>query len=569
MSLKHLFITDKQQLTLNSNLVTSHYSKIVLLNLPSNIQRFVKYFNKMKHTYKYLILFLLGAPLAQAQSFDKASTYSKFIDTKDLAKHLNVLASDEYEGRETGKEGQRKASEYLKNEFQKLGLVPASAAGYKQEYKLKEKVLANRKFSINQRDMQIGDEFMVSKDRLEYSVLSNEIVFVGYGINEGPYNSFKGIDVTNKVIVVIDGEPKVNDQYIINADGSRSKWSDRKYKIEALRKLNPSLIIYIDNNYEKYKSYYKHQLESSTLTLAFKTKNATNVPLVNAGQIIAEELLKANKKIYNKVLESLSKRKTASKPLLLKSTIKLDVNFIEQDVNSDNVLAMVPGSDLQDEYLFITAHYDHIGIIDGKVYNGADDDGSGTVALLEIAQAFMEAKKAGNGPRRNIVFMAVSGEEKGLLGSEYYVNFPVIPLSKTIVDLNIDMIGRFDEAHKEDTNFVYVIGADKLSSELHTINEKAGEFLGIKLDYKFNDPKDPNKFYYRSDHYNFAKNNIPIAFYFNGVHEDYHKEGDEVNKIGFPMLAKRAQLVFYTAWELANRDARIVVDKQNDFTDTK
>jgi hypothetical protein len=523
----------------------------------------------MRKIIPFLLVLLCFAQYASSQNFSTATPFSSFIDVKDLHQHLSILASDEYEGRETGKEGQRKASEYLQTEFQKAGLIPPTADGYKQNFKLKQKVLANRKLSINQREMEIGEEFFVAKDRTEYNILSNEIIFVGYGINEGTYNSFKGIDVANKVVVVIDGEPKIEDNYIINVDGSKSKWSDRKFKIEAIRKLNPSLIIYIDNNYEKYKSYYKHQLESSSLTLAFKNKNATNIPVINAGQIVAEELLKANKKIYNKVLESLSKKKTASKALLLKSTIKLDVQFIEEDVKSDNVLAMIPGTDITDEYLFITAHYDHIGVIDGKVYNGADDDGSGTVALLEIAQAFMEAKKVGKGPRRNIVFMAVSGEEKGLLGSEYYVNFPTIPLSKTIVDLNIDMIGRFDEAHKEDTNFVYVIGADKLSSELHSINEKAAEHVGIKVDYKFNDPKDPNRFYYRSDHYNFAKNNIPIAFYFNGVHVDYHKEGDEVQKITFPMLAKRAQLVFYTAWELANRDKRIVVDKQNDFTDTK
>lgn len=523
----------------------------------------------MKKLILGIAALMCSMQFSNAQSFSNADAYRSFIDTKDLSKHLSILASDEYEGRETGKEGQRKASEYLKNEFQKMGLIPPTASGYQQAFDLKGKVLANRKFSINQRDMIIGDEFMVAKDRTEYNLLSNEVVFVGYGINETSYNSYTGIDVTNKVVVVVDGEPKINDKFIINADGTKSKWSDRKFKIEAIRKLNPSLIIYIDNNFEKYTNYYKHQLESNSLTLAFKNKNATNVPVLNAGQLVAEELLKANKKIYNKVLDKLSKSKSAPKPLVLKSTIKLDVQFLEQDVQSDNVLAMIPGTDLNEEYLFITAHYDHIGVIDGKVYNGADDDGSGTVALLEIAQAFMEAKKAGKGPRRNIVFMAVSGEEKGLLGSEYYVNYPVIPLSKTIVDLNIDMIGRFDEAHKNDTNFVYVIGADKLSSELHTINEKAAEHVGIKVDYTFNDPKDPNRFYYRSDHYNFAKNNIPIAFYFNGVHADYHKDGDEVHKITFPMLAKRAQLVFYTAWELANRDKRIVVDKQNDFPDTK
>jgi Zn-dependent M28 family amino/carboxypeptidase len=271
------------------------------------------------------------------------------------------------------------------------------------------------------------------------------------------------------------------------------------------------------------------------------------------------------KKSISKISSKLQSAKIAHKALKLKSTLKVNIEFISQDVFSENVLAYVPGSEKPEEYIFITAHYDHIGASNGEVYNGADDDGSGTVALLEIAQAFMEAKKAGMGPKRSVVFMAVSGEEKGLLGSEYYTDHPIVTLDQTVANLNIDMIGRIDDAHKDDTNYVYVIGADKLSSELHAINEKANEIAKLKLDYKYNDPKDPNMFYYRSDHYNFAKNNIPIIFYFNGVHEDYHKAGDEVSKIHFPMLAKRTQLVYLTAWELANRDNRIIVDKANDF----
>ncbi len=514
---------------------------------------------KRKISYIVLLLFINSFVFGQAKQF------LQYIDTKDLYNHLSVLASDEYEGRETGQEGQRKASEYLQSEFQKLGLSPLSDAGYKQDFKLIQKVLASRKLIINQKEMQIGDEFTVAKDRTSIELQSNEIVFVGYGIMEEHYNSFNGIDIKGKTVVVLAGEPKVDGNYLLSADGAKTKWSDKKTKVAEIRKLNPSLIIYIDNSYEKNKAFYKHQLEGNSLTLAYNTNNSTEVPVITAGKSVAEELLKPNKKVYDKIIESLSKSKKAKKAIVLKSTIQVNINFINQDVFSDNVIAMIPGATKQNEYIFITAHYDHIGVIDGEVYNGADDDGSGTVALLELAQAFMEAKKAGYAPKRNIVFMAVSGEEKGLLGSLYYTDHPVVPLSSTIANLNIDMIGRIDDAHTSDTNYVYVIGADKLSSELHTINERCGEELGIKLDYKYNDPKDPNMFYYRSDHYNFAKNNIPIAFYFNGVHADYHKKGDEIQKITFPMLAKRAQLVFLTAWELANRENRIIVDKKNDF----
>jgi Zn-dependent M28 family amino/carboxypeptidase len=195
------------------------------------------------------------------------------------------------------------------------------------------------------------------------------------------------------------------------------------------------------------------------------------------------------------------------------------------------------------------------------VYNGADVDGSGTVGMLSIAQAFAKAAHAGHGPRRSILFLANTGEEKGLLGSEYYTDHPVFPLANTVTDLNIDMIGRTDAAHEGKPNFVYVIGSDKLSSQLHEALQKANREHGnIDLDFRFNDPADPNRFYYRSDHYNFAKKGIPVAFFFNGVHADYHEASDEISKIEFDKLEARARLVFFLAWDLANRDAKPAVD---------
>lgn len=230
--------------------------------------------------------------------------------------------------------------------------------------------------------------------------------------------------------------------------------------------------------------------------------------------------------------------------------------------DSENIWAYIEGSEKPDEVLVISAHYDHVGMKNGEVYNGADDDGSGTVALLEIAQAFMEAKKAGYGPKRSILFLHVTGEEHGLHGSRYYSENPLFPIANTIADINIDMIGRRDDDHKDNGNYIYVIGSDRLSSDLHNINEAANaKYVKLELDYKYNDRKDPNRYYYRSDHYNFAKKGIPSIFYFNGVHEDYHKEGDEPEKIEYDLLAKRTQLAFVTAWELANRAERPVVDK--------
>ncbi|OGS71352.1 MAG: peptidase M28 [Flavobacteria bacterium RIFCSPLOWO2_12_FULL_35_11] len=230
---------------------------------------------------------------------------------------------------------------------------------------------------------------------------------------------------------------------------------------------------------------------------------------------------------------------------------------------SENVVAFIKGSEKPDEIVVISAHYDHLGMNeDGDVYNGADDDGSGTVAVMAIAEAFQKAVENGNGPKRSILFLHVTGEEKGLLGSKYYVNFPIFPLANTVSNLNIDMIGRSDEAHENDPNYVYLIGSDKLSKELHNLSEEMNhKFTKLDLDYTYNLDSDPNRFYYRSDHYNFAKNNIPVIFYFNGTHENYHRISDTPDKINYELLAKRTQLVFYTAWEIANRENRITVDK--------
>ena len=244
-----------------------------------------------------------------------------------------------------------------------------------------------------------------------------------------------------------------------------------------------------------------------------------------------------------------------------------DVNFVKKlfgnkkKIKGENVLGYIEGTDLKEELIIITAHYDHLGKHDSLIFNGADDDGSGTVAVLEIAEAFMLAKKAGSGPRRSVLIMPVSGEEKGLLGSKYYTDHPIYPLENTVANLNIDMIGRLDDWH-DTANYVYLIGADRLSQELHDISEQVNkEHIGLNLDYKFNEEDDPNRYYYRSDHYNFAKHNIPVIFYFNGVHEDYHKVTDTVEKIDFEKIQTITRLVFLTAWELANRDERIVVDK--------
>jgi Zn-dependent M28 family amino/carboxypeptidase len=245
-------------------------------------------------------------------------------------------------------------------------------------------------------------------------------------------------------------------------------------------------------------------------------------------------------------------------------------------LNGTNVLAYIPGSDKKDEVLVITSHLDHIGVDpDGQVNNGADDDGSGTVAMMEIAEAFQLAVEQGEGPRRSILFLHVSGEERGLLGSKYYTDNPVYPLKETVANLNMDMIGRVDSLHLQQPDYLYLIGSDILSDDLHeisiTINEK---YVNLNLDFRYNDPTTlvwergryrENNYYYRSDHYHFIKNNIPAIFYFNGTHPDYHTPNDTPDKIEYELLKRRTKLIFHTAWVIANREERIELnDKKGD-----
>ena len=243
-----------------------------------------------------------------------------------------------------------------------------------------------------------------------------------------------------------------------------------------------------------------------------------------------------------------------------------DLTDIDTIVNSENVAAIIEGSEYPDQYIVITAHLDHVGKRGEDIYNGADDDGSGSVALLEIAQAFKLAQEDGNGPKRSIVILHVTAEEKGLLGSEFYTDYPLYPLEQTITNLNVDMIGRTDPNRGSDNDrYIYLIGSDRLSTMLHETSERINkETVNLELDYTFNAPDDPNNFYERSDHFNFAKNNIPVIFYFSGTHEDYHGPGDTPDKIRYDLLTERTKLIFNTAWEIANMENKIVVDYKSE-----
>jgi hypothetical protein len=500
--------------------------------------------------------------------------YAETITAADLKKHLSVIASDEYEGRETGKKGQHMTAEYLAQQFYSFGILPIGMSvdtdgmflmnAYYQNVPLIQFKAGGGDIKTATQNFSFGKDYYYTNGIEDQQVNINEIVFAGYGIQDSLVRDYDHLDVSGKAVMVLADEPMdKNGKSKITGTKDFSPWTTnrRKKSSEARARKAIALLIVIPDFQERYVKN-KRIIESPTLQLDVpKAKEKVEMPVIYISKSMADRILKESKQkqTIDKIIAKQAVKKAGH--FSFAATLAISIIRNVEKLNSENVLGYIEGSDLKNELVIVTAHMDHLGKDSTVVFNGADDDGSGTVAVLEMAEAFALAKKDGHGPRRSILFMLVTGEEKGLLGSKWYTDHPVFPLANTVCDLNIDMIGRVDVAHKNDSNYVYTIGSDRLSTELKTIVEKNNaRYSGLLIDYKYDVPNEPNNFYMRSDHYNFAKNNIPIAFFFNGVHADYHKETDEVSKINFELMERRARLVYYSCWEIANRDKRLVVD---------
>ncbi len=509
-------------------------------------------------------IFTLSILLVGAVAFSQASKevvpkpvtvveqFASTITTEDLKEDLTILASDALEGRETGKRGQKMAAAYLMAHYQELGLTPPVTVGgtksYYQNVKLKTSKPGNIYLIVNDTKLKnLEDEIMYYGAEKNTNEISTEVVFAGSGSEK----DFENLDVKGKSVLIINSE---RDGRVAANKFAKKKGADFMFIVRTNS----------DEEFSEFNKKYAHYFSNEKMSLdEGAPKSDETLGLIYVSPTLAGTMMNQSFSKLTKSIDNFNGGKTKAYKKIKPGKVSYKLDYEVNHIISENVLGYLEGTDLKDELLIITSHYDHIGIQDGKIHNGADDDGSGTVAVMDIAEAFAEAKAGGNGPRRSILFMNVTAEEKGLLGSRYYTNHPVFPLENTVVNLNIDMIGRTGDREIETTDYVYLIGADRLSTELHNISEEMNKtYTNMYLDYTFNDEDHPERFYYRSDHWNFAKNGIPIIFYFNGVHADYHKHTDTVDKIEFDMLQKRAQLVFYTAWEIANRDDRLVVDKK-------
>lgn len=480
-------------------------------------------------------LFLLLWSFALGQD-SVAIKYASVINVDRLASHIAFLASDSLEGRLIGEEGHHAAALFISEQFRQNGLK-APVDSYFQEFDVIKSYWS--------------DIYIRSGEKV-YRNLLDGIIYLG-ARNIAEEKEFKMNFIGNAIDNGQLGQQSTiyyNTPYWISL---RREYSED---------LKTSFSIIIDNthtkNFDSIACLMNKPFETAFYAFPDKAKPVEDecASAFLVSEKVASTLFNMkDRKIRRIGSYSGRKLKRVKRFDPVDITVKAERRY--DTLRIANVVAFIEGAEKKDEVVAITAHYDHLGIVGNQLFPGADDNASGVAAMLEIARVFQKAKSDGQGPKRSVLFISFTGEEKGLFGSEYYVNHPAVPMEKTIANLNIDMIGRVDERNGADPEYVYLIGSDKISQELHALSERVNNtYTGLRLDYTYNSDDDPNRYYYRSDHYNFAKHGVPAIFYFNGAHADYHQPTDTIEKIEYDALMKRTHLIFHTAWSLVNAEER-------------
>jgi len=507
-----------------------------------------------------LILLLLSVHILLAQSAVVNETGLIYLKS-----NLGYLASDELEGRETATRGAQIAAKFISQELYKYGVKPFGDDNtYFQLINLMVgRVEPETELTIINSDgtskvLAIGEDIYLSKEQLppeKYNGKEMEIVFAGYGITADNYNydDYKEIDVNGKVVLLQSGIPSMNDESI--SEGDKKKFGGRSYKFDNAKMHGAAGVLVIPGErILRYWGFMKKRALSPSISLLNNDEADKNaIPVIFLSEQSVKDLLSDERNSYDEILEASEN----NKPLLgFNLTKKIIFNYRTnlEIKEARNVIGIVEGTDeeLKNEYIVLSAHYDHEGIVNDEIYNGADDNGSGTVAILEAGRRLALLKEN----KRSIIIAFHTGEEKGLLGSKYLTKNSDF-MSEVVSNINIDMVGR------EDTDSIYSIGSGKLSTELYDLVEKVNsETVKFELDYTFDDPNDPNRYYYRSDHYNYAKQNIPIVFFYDHMTDDYHKPTDDVEKINFEKIEKVSTLITELALRIANLDHKLKLDKQ-------
>lgn len=500
---------------------------------------------------------------------DAAYRNARHIKAENLRKYLEYIASDSLQGRETGQPGIELAAAYIANFLRKNEIF--SLPGHRNY----RQPIAFTYSKWSDTDIYVrGERFRHLWDYIAFPTKNNnvplimdkDVVFLGYGIDDPKYSDYKEYRdkrLKDKIILISKGEPlKKDSTSYLTGTRELSEWSDAdmKKKLEAAARNGVKLVLVIEDDIKKLLEENRRKLLGAALELGdFKNDSVPYPNHVMISSTIAKAIIgNMDKKVID-ARKKLAKGKPAM--VVLPTDFIINMSKDVTVLKGDNVFGVIEGKSKKDEFVVVSAHYDHLGMRGDDIFNGADDNGSGTVTLMEIARAFQQAVLDGFRPERSVLFLWVAGEEKGLLGSEYYTKNPLVPLANTIANVNVDMVGRMDDRYTGNPDYIYVIGSDRLSSDLHKINENINQrYTQLTLDYTYNDANDPNQYYYRSDHYNFAKNGIPAIFFFSGIHADYHRPSDTVEKIDFNKMEKVGRHIFHLIWELANRPDRIVVD---------
>ena len=494
-----------------------------------------------------------------------AMPFAETITASELRTTAFILASDSLQGRETGTDGQRRAARFLSGQVAALGLPTLPATGnYEQPIALASAVWDTVRLTVNDEEFKLLKGFYAfPTESRDLELATDKVVYLGYGINDGAYNDYRlAGDLRGRVAIVMAGEPfRENGTSLITGTRDTSAWSaDDSRKRAAAEEAGLAALLIVEPTIQKGAMANRSRTLDDLRTIEPKMlgsaePGAGTVDIVHVSPKVFEELIGRKRRKVIKARKRIAEGRE-TQAVELPSRLSLTFAINHRRLDGSNVLAYVRGSDpaLADELVVVSAHYDHLGTRNGTIFPGADDNASGSSTVLEIAEAFAEAARAGQGPRRSVLMLFVSGEEKGLLGSRYYAEHPVFPLETTVADINIDMIGRYDEAHADSSAYIYVIGAGRISSDLDAATRAMNRYSAdYELDYTFDAPDDPNRFYFRSDHYNFAKNGIPSVFFFSGVHDDYHRPGDTPDKLDYDKMVTVGRHAFLIAWNLANR----------------
>ena len=496
------------------------------------------------------------------------------ITAAQLKKWLYVVASDEMEGRDTPSRGLDLTAKFIADHLSQWGVKPGGDDGtYFQKFALTSRRVEPELTiaSVNGQGFNLGEDFIAEPTPGQ---ASGPIVYVGHGymIKAKGIDAYRGVDVKGKIMLAVEGYPRgVSFQDIHGKKAGENYDTPETYA----RAHGARGVIYIpsQSTLTFWQNRHSISLNSSRIRLEKPQQGGANIPVIYASEKMVNAILDGEKLNY----EAARKQASEGAPgggfdLGAGKQASFNVNAKVDEATTQNVVGVIEGDDpiLKKEYVAVGAHYDHVGMnrnAEGdKIFNGADDDGSGTVATLAIAEALAKSPAR---PKRSVLFVWHAGEEKGLWGSEFFTDNPTVPVEQIVTQLNIDMIGRSKKegdnnpANNDLTgpNELYIVGSKKMSADLGNLSEEVNkQYLNLAFNYKYDDPNDVERFFYRSDHYNYAKKGVPIIFYFSGVHEDYHGLADTADKIDYQKMEKITRTVFATMWRLANAPVRPKVD---------